>query len=88
MPRQDNGQRGKTLQQLADELAGAPESIRHAELCRVTTAAAHMVLDGRISEHEMRDEIHAAGRAAARDEYEIHKAIETALAKAARGGAA
>lgn len=88
VPRQGGQQRGKTVQQLADELAAAPESIRHSELCRVTTAAAHMVLDGRITEHEMRDEIYAAGRAADRDEYEIHKAIETAMTYAARGGAA
>lgn len=88
IPQQDRSHRGKTLGQLADELATAPESTRHAELCRVTTAAAHMVLDGRITEHEMRDEMYAAGRAADRGEYEIHKAIETALTYAARGGAA
>jgi hypothetical protein len=88
VPQQDRQHRGKTLGQLADELATAPESTRHAELCRVTTAAAHLVLAGRISEHEMRDEMYEAGRAANRSEYEIRKAIETALTYAARGGAA
>ncbi|MDH6125923.1 bifunctional DNA primase/polymerase [Kitasatospora sp. GP82] len=81
------GHRGKTLQQLADELASAPESTRHAELCRVTTAAAHLVLAGHIDEHEMRAEMEAAGRAADRSDYEIHKAIETAFTYASRGAA-
>lgn len=88
MDRQD-GQRGKTVQELADELANAQESERHAELCRVTTAAAYLVLRGQCSEHEMRDEMYAAGRAAERSEYEIRKAIETAFTYASsRGDAA
>ena len=87
--RDANGQRGKSLQELADELANAPVSERHAVLCRVTTAAAYMVLRGQCSEHEMRDEISAAARQAERNEYEIHKAIESALSYAAsRGDAA
>lgn len=77
-------QRGKTVQELADELANAPESERHATLCRVTTAAAHMVLRGQCSEQEMREEIYDAARHAQRSEYEIHKAIESALTYAAR----
>lgn len=85
VPDQDRGHRGKTLRQLADELAGAPESTRHAELCRVTTAAAHLVLAGYYDEHEMRSEMESAGRAAQRGEYEIHKAIESALTYASRG---
>lgn len=84
-----DGQRGKSLQELADELAAAPESVRHAELCRVTTAAAYLVLRGQCSEHEMRDEMYAAGRTAERSEYEISKAIEGAFTYASsRGDAA
>lgn len=83
------GQRGKTLQELADELATAPESERHSTLCRVTTAAAYLVLRGQCSEHEMRDEVFAAGRQADRSEYEISKAVETAFTYASsRGDAA
>lgn len=80
--------RGRTLQDLADELAAAPESTRHATLVRVTAAAAYMVLRGQCTEHDMRDELHAAGRTADRSEREIADAIESGLTYASRGAAA
>jgi hypothetical protein len=73
---------------LASQLATAPEGQRHKVLCTVTTAAAYLVVAGRCSEHEMRAEISAAGRAADRDENEIHVAIETAFEYVASRGAA
>lgn len=77
--REDREYRGKTVQDLAHELATAQESERHAVLCRVTTAAAYLVERGLCDEAEMRDEMFSAGRDAQRTEYEIHKAIESAL---------
>lgn len=72
-------QRGKTLQDLAHELATAQESERHSVLCRVTAAAAFLVERGQCDEAEMRDEMFSAGHQAMRSDYEIHKAIESAL---------
>lgn len=74
---------GKRLQDLAHELATAQESERHSVLVRVTAAAAFLVERGLCDEHEMRDEITAAGHQAQRSDYEIHKAIESALTYAA-----
>jgi hypothetical protein len=73
---------------LATQLAAAPVGQRHKVLCTVTTAAAYLVVAGRCTEHEMRAEIHSAGRAADRDENEIDTAIETAFEYVARRGAA
>lgn len=75
--------RGKTLQDLAHELATAQESERHSVLCRVTAAAAFLVERGLCDEAEMRDEMFSAGHQAQRTDYEIHKAIESALSYAA-----
>jgi hypothetical protein len=81
--RGDREHRGKSLQDLAYELAAAQESERHSVLCRVTAAAAFLVERGICGESEMRDEMYEAGRQAQRSEYEIHKAIESALTYAA-----
>ncbi|MGC2997409.1 bifunctional DNA primase/polymerase [Streptomyces sp. G35A] len=81
--REDREYRGKTVQDLAHELATAQETERHSTLCRVTAAAAFLVERGLCDEQEMRDEIFDAGRQAQRNDYEIHKAIESALSYAA-----
>lgn len=73
---------------LAAQLAAAPVGQRHRVLCTVTTAAAYLVTAGRCSEHEMRAEIHSAGRAADRDQNEIDDAIESAFEYVAGRGAA
>ncbi len=76
-----------SLADLAAQLAAAPNGQRHRVLCTVTTAAAYLVAAGRYSEHEMRAEISAAGRAADRDENEIDDAIESAFDYVAGRGA-
>lgn len=81
--REEREYRGKTLQDLGHELATAQESERHSVLCRVTAAAAFLVERGICDEGQMRDEMFEAGRHAQRSEYEIHKAIESALSYAA-----
>ncbi|WP_411097160.1 bifunctional DNA primase/polymerase [Streptomyces sp. 020-2-3H-GM] len=75
----DREYRGKTVQDLAHELATAQETERHAVLVRVTAAAAYLVHRGLCDEAEMRDAMYDAGRDAQRTDYEIHKAIESAL---------
>lgn len=75
----DREYRGKTVQDLAHELATAQESERHAVLVRVTAAAAYLVHRGVCDEAEMREAMYGAGRDAQRTEYEIHKAVESAL---------
>lgn len=80
---EDREYRGKTLEDLGHELACAQENERHKVLVRVTAAAAFLVERGICDESEMRDEIYAAGHQAQRGDYEIHKAIESALTYAA-----
>jgi hypothetical protein len=75
------GTRRKTVQDLADELASAPDGERHATLVRVAMAAAYQVAEGHCDEREMRDEIHEAGRHVQRGEREIRDAIESALSR-------
>ncbi|MEV5611489.1 bifunctional DNA primase/polymerase [Streptomyces sp. NPDC052225] len=82
-PQDDRELRGKTLQDLGNELATASESERHTVLVRVACAAAFMVDRGLCSEGDMRNELYAAGHQAQRTDYEIHKAIESGLSYAA-----
>jgi hypothetical protein len=77
-----------TIVDLAAQLASAPEGERHKVLCRVTTAAAHLVAAGRCTDYEMRAEIYSAGRMAQRDENEMDDAIESALGNVGWLGAA
>lgn len=79
---------GKSLDDLAAELAAAQPGQRHRVLCTVTTAAAYLVAAGRCTEADMRAELHAAGRVAERTENEIHDAIDSAFDYVASRGAA
>ncbi len=69
------------LRKLADKLSDAPVYERHATLCTVTTAAAHLVADGLVTERDVEDELYPAGRAAERSEYEIRAALLSAFTK-------
>lgn len=69
------------LRRIADRLAEAPVSERHAVLCTATTAAAHLVGAGLVTERDVEDEMYPAGRAAERAEYEIRTALASAFAK-------
>jgi hypothetical protein len=72
----------RILDEAAQRLATAPEGTRHAQLCTATTAAAHLVADGRVTEDQALDAIRDAGYAAGRDGREIDDAWRTAIAKA------
>lgn len=69
------------LRRIADRLAEAPVSERHAALCTATTAAAYLVSDGLVDQRDVEDELYSAGRAAERDEYEIRTALQSAFVK-------
>lgn len=71
----------RALDVIADKLARADEGTRHAQLCTATTAAAHLVADGRVTEDQALDAMRDAGYAAERDGREIDDAWRTALAK-------
>jgi hypothetical protein len=83
-PQRDGVQSGngmERLRKLADKLSDAPVFERHATLCTVTTAAAHLVADGLVTERDVEDELYPAGRAAERSEYEIRTALLSAFTK-------
>lgn len=77
----DSAEGLRALDAIADKLARAEEGTRHAQLCTATTAAAHLVADGRVTEDQALDVIRDAGYAAERDGREIDDAWRTALAK-------
>ncbi len=72
----------RILDEIAHRLATATEGTRHAQLCTATTAAAHLVADGRVTEDQALDAIRDAGYAAEREGREIDDAWRTATAKA------
>lgn len=78
----DDGAGLRILDGIAQRLAVEPEGTRHAQLCTATTAAAHLVADGRITEDQALDAIRDAGYTAGRDSREIDDAWRTAMAKA------
>lgn len=78
----DPGESLRALDAIADKLARAEAGTRHAQLCTATTAAAHLVADGRVAEDQALDAIRDAGYAADREGREIDDAWRTALAKA------
>jgi uncharacterized lipoprotein NlpE involved in copper resistance len=83
-PRSDAPAEGglRVLDEIANRLANAAEGTRHAQLCTATTAAAHLVADGRVTEDQALDAIRDAGYAADREGREIDDAWRTATAKA------
>jgi hypothetical protein len=93
-PREPRPDRGRDwgyqqLDKFADELAGAPEHTGHDALCRLTTAAAHLVAEGLVSEIDARDAMFDAGASRPRNsvsqrgyDQEFHAAWRSALAKA------
>lgn len=81
-PSADDGSGLRVLDEIAQKLALAQEGSRHAQLCTATTAAAHLVADGRVTEDQALDAIRDAGYAAERDGREIDDAWRTALLKA------
>ena len=85
-PRPDGDRVGQErLARIADQLVTAPPHTGHAALCTATTAAAHLVADGLVSEDEAASVILDAGLARNRGEREIRDAWRTALSKAGRG---
>lgn len=78
----DDGSGLRILDEIANRLANAAEGTRHAQLCTATTAAAHLVADGRVTEDQALDAVRDAGYAAGRDGREIDDAWRTAVVKA------
>lgn len=70
------------LGRIADTLVHAPQGTGHAALCTATTAAAHLVANGRVDELEAREVIRDAARDRNRTEAEIAHAWRSALSKA------
>lgn len=78
----DDGSGLRLLDEIAHKLATAAEGSRHMQLCTATTAAAHLVADGRVTEDQAIDVLRDAAHSADRDEREIEDAWRTALGKA------
>jgi hypothetical protein len=78
----DDGSGLRALDEIAHKLATAAEGSRHMQLCTATTAAAHLVVDGRVTEDQAAEAIRDAGYTAERDSREIDDAWRTALSKA------
>jgi hypothetical protein len=73
------------LDRIAATLESAPSGTGHGALCTATTAAAHLVADELVAEHEARDVIADAGRNRNRTEAEIAHAWRSALSKVGCG---
>ena len=83
-PDDDSGLRA--LDEIAHKLATTEAGTRHMQLCTATTAAAHLVADGRVTEDQAIDVLRDAAHAADRDEREIDDAWRTALGKVGATG--